>query len=248
MAKPLILAATGAIALVGAGAYYVSPALQTDPDVPPLHTNLGPDAVTAELKKMSFRSFAQQVSAKDDLNYYITSKYKVLSDGQLQFDIGTPSESMVRLNVKLVPGSNGGTVVDIQPEFTNRAIAESGELHPYDVTVIQAAVDVMATEYVGSVLEKRRMANGEELQTALQERTGFDKEQWRAFGKRVEKAYEAAYGKNLQRRRSGSNWGNSAGERGGYGVTGQPDVDPEAAARAAERAADYAARRAAEGR
>lgn len=248
MSKHVIMAVGSAVAIVGAATYYVSPVRSSDPDVPAIKTDRSPEEVKSELRKLSFESFRKQIESHGSQNDFMTSKFKPVSDSQVEYDIAVGSGDLIRVAVMLEPASGGGTIIDIKPEIIGAAFKNSSELHPYDLTAMTAMVDVLATEYIASVIERRRMAGESELQGLLIKHVGFDKDQWRSFGQRVQSAYAVSFGAALKNKASNGGWGSSAGEYPGYGVSGKPDVDPDAAVQAAEYAAEAAARSAAQGR
>jgi hypothetical protein len=58
---------------------------------------------------------------------------------------------------------------------------------------------VVATEYVSSVLNRQKMANGKELEPRLLQASGMNEDELKALGDRMEAAFEASYKDELRR-------------------------------------------------
>lgn len=252
MAKQLMLGIAGATTLVGAATYYITPARSSDPEVPPIEAKMAPDAVMAQLETLSYKSFLLQVGETKWRDEYLQNSVRKVSPTQIEYDFSFVRAPVMRVVVKLTPGSDGETVVDVAPEIISDDLAKSHDLHPYDFVAMRSLADVLATEYIGSVLERRRMANGDELKGELIRHVGFSEDQWRAFSDRVKLAFDESFRDKVRKASWSSEWNADASY--GYsersrpstrGYNPSPDVNPDAAvyaAEAAQRAAEAAAR------
>lgn len=202
--------ATGVTAVTGAAAYYVSPAGQSDIDVPPAVSDLSPAETMAELKTLSVASFARQLD-REQIEGSITGSMKIVGEDEARLDIAVMQDKIVTLTFKVRPTGTGRTEVDIQPSIPESPVARSGELHPYDLKAIGGLADLLATEYVSSVLNRQRMASGDEMEVQMRRYVGFSDDQARAFGERVEAAFKVAYGDRP------AGWGRTGWARASWG-------------------------------
>lgn len=193
----LILLAAGA-SMASAAAYYVSPARRTDLDVPPVVTALPPEAAMKELRGLSLHSFVQQYGGLRDVEETTTGGMTKVAPDRLQMDLRFLGERLVILSFTVRPGVSGGTEVDIQSTLPDSRLRRSKELHPYDLKAIASIADMLATEYVSSVLNRQRVASDREMGPRLEAQLGFDKDQSQAFGHRFQTAIAVAYRDRLR--------------------------------------------------
>jgi hypothetical protein len=97
------------------------------------------------------------------------------------------------------PVGNGRTSVDVNVEIPDNRFITSEHLHPADRGVLAAMLEVVATEYVSSVLNRQKMADGKELEPRLLQASGMNEDELKALGDRMEAAFEASYKDELRR-------------------------------------------------
>ena len=239
MSKFIFLGASAAIA--GAAVYYVSPAHQSDPDVPPVVTDMPPVEVMRTLAPLTFKSFMQQYQPSSRDEDVTRGAMRRVAPDEYRMDISFFGDKIVALSFKVRPGAFGKTQVDIRPTIPDSRLARSKDLHPYDLKAMAAISDVMASEYVSSVLNRQRMANTAELQGELISRVGFSQDQGKAFEKRFVAALLMAYRDRIvamggrDPAATENHWVSDAGD------PGEPAMDAARAARDAAAEASEAA-------
>ncbi|MFM5930067.1 MAG: hypothetical protein ACKOPQ_04075 [Novosphingobium sp.] len=193
MNKAFLIGTLGVTALAGAATYYVSPASKTETDVPPIHVPMDPQTVKARLESLTYKSFLRHVGETKWAHERLSQSIEKSSPDGIDFRFAFDGRQAMRIEVRLSSDSFGGTIVDVAPKIVSDDIRKSPEIHPYDLVALTTIADVVATEYFSSVLEQRRMANGNELMGEVNRHVGFSEEQWSAFDKRVRQAFYLAY-------------------------------------------------------
>ena len=197
-----IAIAASALSLGGiaAAGYYVSPSSHSAEAVEPVLVEAPPEQVTPRLRDMRIMRFIRQFGGDraerefrslgdtflwetihDDGNGTFTLKAKFLDD-----------EALI-ITAITAPAGNGRTSVDVNVEIPDNRFITSEHLHPADRGTLAAMVEVVATEYVSSVLNRQKMANGKELEPRILEASGMNEDELKALGDRMETAFEASY-------------------------------------------------------
>ena len=206
MNKSVLLGAGSFVAAAVGLSYYVSPAATGDLDVPPLVTIVPPQDAVKQMERLSFQSFSEQFGRSNGLGLMVQGKTRKTSADTVEFDLLFMGDKLLEISATASETSLGKTQVDIQPHMSDSRLSRNPELHPFDAKALVALADVMATEYVDSVLNQRRMANGDEMKSELQRRIGFSEDQWKAFGDRFERAVNAEYRTRMRSSADVSSW------------------------------------------
>lgn len=235
----IIFGSLATLAIVGVAYHYVSPAQQGDLDIPPVQASLAPDDAISELQHLSYTSFLHQVGSSEPGDDALRSSTVKSADDQITYQLSEAGQPLVIIRAKVSPASDGKSLVDISAEIPKNSFSTSSDLHPYDLKILASMADLAASEYIDSVLNRKKMANNREMEGVLRDRYGFDENEWGAFAKRVSLAADHAAGRD---RRDPSvvpadvDYGNNESRR----LSDQAAVERanEDARRAAEQAAE----------
>jgi len=192
----MIFGSIATLALVGVGYLYVSPAQQGDLDIPPVQTGLAPDAALSELQHLTYYSFLRQIDASDHGESRLRSSTVRSASDQVTYQLSESGQPLVIIRAKVTPSPDGKSLIDVTAEIPKNSFSTSSDLHPYDLKVLASMADLAATEYVDSVLNRKRMAIDREMENELRTRYGFDKNAWGAFAKRINLAASHAKGRD----------------------------------------------------
>lgn len=212
MTKALYLVVSAGIAVsTVAATYYVSPVQPSQLDVPPLHVSKPPEIVIAELKHLSAESFLRQSGGDiESLVALISSQMEMSTADTILYTISFDSEVILKIKANIIAKEDGSADVDIVASLPESSFRRDPNLHPYDLKIIEAVGDLLATEYFGSVLSARRMATESELEKKWKNRIDFSDEQKRLFVDRVEMAFDRAFGERIREIKS------AMGDEDGY--------------------------------
>jgi hypothetical protein len=194
MSKIFVMGAACTATAAAAGAvYYVSPAHQQPLDTPPILVDLAPQQALARVRTITAERYLKQIGVSSgDAQLFRLAMAPTTPDetiATLSFD----SESLIVLHAKARALPNGETELDISAELPASRFSNQPALHPYDRKALAAMADLMATDYVSSILKGERLLASRELENAMMIRTGFDENSGRAFADRVRDAFQEAY-------------------------------------------------------
>lgn len=192
----IALGMTAGAALLGA-AYYVSPARSGDLDIPPLLVDGKPQEVLGKVRSVTFKRFLEQVGEAGESSQIMALRQSEGRKNEVIATFSFASDKIMLIRAKAKPVGSDQTELDIVVELPDSRLSRAPELHPYDLKVIASFGDFLATEYLSSYLNGERMANSREMEDALESRIGFDREQMRAFGDRLQLAVKNAYSAEL---------------------------------------------------
>lgn len=185
--------------MLTAAAYYTSPAAQSDLDVAAINVAIPASDVHDKLRTLSAMSFAEawgmgkEFDEISDYPEFVFTQLRWRSENMADFEVLLLGEMVLHMTISIQEAGSGGTLVDVRAELPDSRLSLNEHLQPYDRKVMAMIVDGLATEYIDSVLASRRMANKRELEDLVLARTGFDREQARAFGRRVNLAFTQSY-------------------------------------------------------
>lgn len=198
MSKAYVALGAAALATSGLAAYYVSPVAPDTADIPPIHSELSPVEVGRALRGLEIKSVLGQTANGTGMLPYLNESVTRIEQGITRHDVFLLNDRLMSVTVALVGAQQGGTDVDVQISTEQTKLDSHRALHPYDRKIISVMSDLLATEYVGSILERRRMANDSELTKELYKLIPLSTPQWLAFHKRTEVAFLELYKANLQ--------------------------------------------------
>ena len=191
---------------VAAAGYYVSPASGSASDVEPILVAASIEELTPQLSNMRILRFVRQFGgdkAERELrsmgDSIIWETMSNEGDGNFVLKAKFFDDNALIITARAEPAGTGQTAVDIDVEIPDNRFITSDKLHPNDRNVLAAMVEVVATEYVSSVLNRQKMASGRELEPLMLHAAGVSEDDMKAMGDRMEAAFEDAYKDDLSR-------------------------------------------------
>lgn len=241
MSKAYLALGAAALATSGLAAYYVSPVSPETPDVPPIHSELSPVEVAQALRHLEIKNVLAQTSNGTGMLPYLRESVSRIEHGITRHDVFLLNDRLMSVTIALAGAPQGGTDVDVRIGTEQTKLDSHSALHPYDRRIISVMSDLLATEYVGSILERRRMANDKELTKEVRKLIPLSAPQWAAFHQRTETAFLELYQADLQvaetERLQADQWIEEPAEDYPAFAAEQAAADARAAAEAAEEAA-----------
>jgi hypothetical protein len=200
MSKAIIL---GGILAAGTAAaavsYYVSPAAPSNLNVPPIEAPLSASEAVLQLRRMTPEDYFARVATNNDgIPHSIAFRTMPISDNHVRFTMRISGDLVSEVDAIVAPGGPHRAIIDVRARLTDSKFRRHRALHPYDIKVLESAIDLTVTDYISSVIKAERMASRGELAKALDARTGFSAEQDRAFGWRVQRALDGSYASDLR--------------------------------------------------
>lgn len=226
-----ILLAGLALAGAAGAVYYVSPVQGGDPAAPPVVVAGTTDEVRSRISRLTAQGILSAAGKHERLDGMVRQSLSWSDPETGIVRVFFLDDPLIEVTISLHPAGEGRTAIDYLVRFPDSAFARREELHPYDLKALSGLVDTLLTEYTGSVFEGRRMASAKELEPQLAARIGFDEDQTRGFGKRVDAAFRAAYAARARTRLP--EYAVSPAEAGDY----EAEFAAEAASEAAQEAA-----------
>jgi hypothetical protein len=198
----LLLGAVAGIGAIGGGAYYVSQVAVPDIDTPPylaaasvgsVYATLSHAALPAELARLDSNTNPELAGLAD-----VRIVTEPEQDRALRWTLVIDDTRYVTVSATL-KAVGAKTAVDVSAAFPDSPFTQSGHLHPYDLKVIAAAFDLGFTDYIASIIEKRPPRSWTSIGRVLEAKLGFDPEQKRAMGERLQAALAVAQAPIMER-------------------------------------------------
>jgi len=189
-----LLGAIAGLGLIGGGAYYVSNAVAPDIDTPPylaagsatsVQATLAMAALPVELAPLDGQTNSELASIAD---VRIVPEH---DSGALRWTFAVDDARYVTV-VATLKAVGAKTAVDVTVVFPDSPFTQAGILHPYDLKVLAAAIDLGATEYIASIIEKRPPRSWSSLGRTFVAKLGFDDAQKDAMALRIQAALSRA--------------------------------------------------------
>lgn len=135
--------------------------------------------------------------AQNEVNR-LSSSTEVIDDTTVQVSISFDGEKVINIIAHIEPVSSTRSTLDIEARFNYDWLSDTGKVIPGDLARIEPIVEVLATEYALSTLQRRPFASsdddiaqiyGQKVIDAIEKRLG--KGRGRHAQKRLEAAFEA---------------------------------------------------------
>lgn len=240
MNKIAIAASALSLGGVAVAGYYVSPSGHTAEGVEPILIEVAPESVAPQLRDLRVLRFIRQfggnnsereLRAMGDNVLWETMKEE--GDGTFVLKAKFLDDEALIIRAIVTPVAGGRSSVDVNVEIPDNRFITSDRLHPADRQTLAAMVEVVATEYVSSVLNRQKMASTRELEPLMKHASGMTDDELKALGERMEGAFEESYKDQLYRLvparegRSQSAWDRELRDRANSGGFAPEELKPD---------------------
>jgi hypothetical protein len=185
----LLLGGAFAAAALGGAAYYVSDYAVPDLDTPPVLAQLGAADAYARLAAAPFPSELAELDDADRLQKAGVEVRKSSEPGKaLAWTIVV--EDVPYATVRALFASSGAkrTTIDVQVAIHDSPFTSNGKLHPFDIKLLEALLDLGITDYAASIVEGRPPRSWNALGDRRLAQLHIDENEKRAMGRRLDSA------------------------------------------------------------
>jgi hypothetical protein len=239
MSKVLLVGGFAAAAALGGAAYYVSDYAVPDLDTPPVLAKINVTDAYAKLAAAPFPTELGDLNRRDRLGEAGIEIREAKEDGKLlAWTLAIEDVPYFTVRTAFAPSGVSQSTIDVKVTMHDSPVTKAGYLHPFDIKLLTALLDLGITDYAASVVEGRPPRSWNKLGDRLMARLYIDENEKRAMGVRFQVALLSTISSlQLRAGRSGSADGPSMMESGGDAIDAA-DVAMSAAEAAADAASD----------
>ncbi len=112
-------------------------------------------------KVSGFRQRSSMIEPIEELNL-LSSTTQVVDDDTVEMRVSFNGDSVATIEVHIAPITESRSTVDVIVKFDRDWLSDSGEVLPGDLARLEPIFEVLATEYVVSVLQRRPFARSDD--------------------------------------------------------------------------------------
>lgn len=205
MNKAILLAAAAAVGTTTVAAYYyTSPVGVVAAETPAILVDLPPDEVVRKIRTITMDTYllhagADSAKVREEAGLYVQLRApRAISATETQFDLMRGDDHLMQFKVIVKPVKGGKSEVDVQTLIGDSRFSKHRSLHPYDLELLLAGADFLATDYVSSILKGHPMLMGQRLEKEMEKRFARDADVAQASLKRMQNAFFVTYAEQLK--------------------------------------------------
>jgi hypothetical protein len=181
----LMLAGTFAAAALGGAAYYVSDYAAPNLDTPPVLAQVSAADAYAKLAAAPFPTELGDLNQRDRLGEVgIDIREHHKQDSLLAWTLTIEDVPYFTVRTLIAPSGTKQSTIDVQVTMHESPVTQSGKLHPFDIKLLTALLDLGITDYTASIVEGRPPRSWNKLGDRLLARLHIDENEKRAMGQR----------------------------------------------------------------
>lgn len=152
-----------------------------------------PTAVMSAIKQMTVLQFLRRFNDRKELNYVLSERAIQVSKNELRLEVRYAGDHILTISAKVTPLDAGHTAYEIAADLPPSRLTVSDKLFPKDVANAEAAIALVATDYVAQSFGFRP-DQGPDTEERLKTALGLSDVEVRALSERFMAALGETYG------------------------------------------------------